>query len=49
MIHAAVGARSAATVQTVPAPLELPAPMRQAVYDALAEMIIIANCNRVST
>ena len=34
------GARSAATARTVRPPLERPAPLRQAVYDALAEMII---------
>jgi DNA-binding GntR family transcriptional regulator len=33
-------ARSEATARTVRPPLERPAPLRQAVYDALAEMII---------
>jgi len=38
--HSAAGAPSAATARTVRPPLERPAPLRQAVYDALAEMII---------
>jgi DNA-binding GntR family transcriptional regulator len=38
--RSAGGARREATARTVRAPLERPAPLRQAVYDALAEMII---------
>src|SRR6202011_5521046 len=38
--HSAGEARSAATARTLRPPLERPAPLRQAVYDALAEMII---------
>jgi DNA-binding GntR family transcriptional regulator len=38
--HSAEGARSAPTARAVRPPLERPAPLRQAVYDALAEMII---------
>src|SRR6202158_2933113 len=38
--HAAGGVRNTAAARTVRPPLERPAPLRQAVYDALAEMII---------
>jgi DNA-binding GntR family transcriptional regulator len=38
--HSAGEARSEATARTLRPPLERPAPLRQAVYDALAEMII---------
>jgi DNA-binding GntR family transcriptional regulator len=38
--RAAGETRSAATGRTVRAPVERPAPLRQAVYDALAEMIV---------
>src|SRR3981189_1147343 len=36
------GVRSGATPRTGPPPVERPAPLREAVYDALVEMIITA-------